>query len=67
MKDPVKDDLKRFGMFERFGAGRFFATVGEAVKAYVADFHVEWSDWEDDVRNRCAARGILRCDTARLE
>jgi high affinity sulfate transporter 1 len=56
MKDPVKDDLKRFGMFEQFGAERFFATVGEAVKAYVADFHVEWSDWEDSPRKPEAAR-----------
>ncbi len=52
MKDPVKDDLKRFGMFEQFGAGRFFATVGEAVKVYVSDSHVEWSDWEDSVRRQ---------------
>jgi MFS superfamily sulfate permease-like transporter len=34
MKDPVKDKLKRFGLFARFGGDRFFATVGEAVKAY---------------------------------
>ena len=47
MKDPVKDELKRFGMFEQIGAERFFATVGEAVKAYVAAYRVEWSDWED--------------------
>jgi high affinity sulfate transporter 1 len=33
MKDPVKDKLKRFGLFSRFGAERFFATIGEAVEA----------------------------------
>jgi len=47
MKDPVKDKLKRFGLFSRFGAERFFATVGEAVKAYLSDHRVEWADWED--------------------
>jgi MFS superfamily sulfate permease-like transporter len=34
MKDPVKDKLKRFGIFARFGEGRFFATIEEAVKRY---------------------------------
>jgi MFS superfamily sulfate permease-like transporter len=47
MKDPVKDELKRFGLFEQIGAEHFFSTVGEAVKAYVAAFGVQWSDWED--------------------
>jgi high affinity sulfate transporter 1 len=37
MKDPVKDKLKRFGLFERFGADRFFATLGEAVRAHEAE------------------------------
>ena len=32
MKDPVKDKLKRFGLFARLGENTFFATVGEAVK-----------------------------------
>ena len=35
MKDPVKDKLKRFGLFERFGAASFYPTVGAAVDAYV--------------------------------
>jgi MFS superfamily sulfate permease-like transporter len=35
MKDPVKDKLKRFGLFARFGAETFYATVGEAVRAYL--------------------------------
>jgi len=34
MKDPVKDKLKRFGLFTRFGERPFFATLGEAVHAY---------------------------------
>ena len=50
MKDPVKDKLKRFGLFERLGAGTFYATIGEAVKAYLSSHEVEWADWEDAVR-----------------
>jgi high affinity sulfate transporter 1 len=48
MKDPVKDKLKRFGLFARFGGERFFATVGEAVNAYRSAHRVEWTDWEED-------------------
>jgi high affinity sulfate transporter 1 len=47
MKDPVKDKLKRFGLFERFGEGMFFATVGEAVNVYLDHHEVDWLDWED--------------------
>jgi MFS superfamily sulfate permease-like transporter len=36
MKDPVKDKLKRFGLFARFGEKMFFATIEEAVSAYLA-------------------------------
>jgi high affinity sulfate transporter 1 len=48
MKDPVKDKMKRFGLFERLGSDAFFATLGEAVNAYVAAHRVEWKDWERD-------------------
>ena len=47
MKDPVKDKLKRFGLFGRLGEDRFFATIGEAVNRYVEQEKVEWIDWED--------------------
>ena len=47
MKDPVKDKLKRFGLFARFGDKFFFATIGEAVDAYLRTYRVEWVDWED--------------------
>ncbi len=46
MKDPVKDKLKRFGVFTRLGEDMFFATVGEAVNAYLTRHQVEWTDWE---------------------
>ena len=47
MKDPVKDKLKRFGLFSQFGEKRFFATLGEAVSSYLKTHAVEWVDWED--------------------
>jgi high affinity sulfate transporter 1 len=47
MKDPVKDKLKRFGVFTRFGEQTFFATLDEAVSAYLTSHTVEWVDWED--------------------
>ena len=47
MKDPVKDKLKRFGLFTRFGEQTFFATLGEAVSAYLEAHRIEWVDWKD--------------------
>ena len=48
MKGPVKDKLKRFGLFTRFGADFFFPTVGSAVSSYLQAHPVEWLDWEDE-------------------
>jgi MFS superfamily sulfate permease-like transporter len=39
MKDPVKEKLKRFGLLARFGAPSFFATLEEAVSAFLATAH----------------------------
>jgi high affinity sulfate transporter 1 len=47
MKGPVKDKLKRFGLFSRLGDRRFFATLGETVNRYLESQSVEWVDWED--------------------
>ena len=47
MKDPVKDKLKRFGLFARLGEEMFFPTVGSAVSSYLTTHAVEWDDWED--------------------
>jgi high affinity sulfate transporter 1 len=47
MKDPVKDKLKRFGVFARLGEDMFFATISEAVHAYLARHQVEWTDWQE--------------------
>ena len=51
MKDPVKDKLKRFGLFTRFGEQTFYSTVGEAVGAYLTTYPVDWIDWEDRAKS----------------
>jgi high affinity sulfate transporter 1 len=52
MKGPVKDKLKRFGLFARFGQQTFFATVDEAVQAYLAAHPAAAEAWRgrDDMR-----------------
>jgi high affinity sulfate transporter 1 len=47
LKDPVKDKLKRFGLFAQLGESYFFPTLGSAVSSYLKINHVEWEDWED--------------------
>jgi high affinity sulfate transporter 1 len=47
MKDPVKDKLKRFGLFARLGEETFFPTTGSAVSSYLKTHTVDWEDWED--------------------
>jgi high affinity sulfate transporter 1 len=47
MKDPVKDKLKRFGLFARLGEDVFFPTLGAAVGTYLDTHEVDWLDWED--------------------
>jgi len=42
MKDPVKDKLKRFELFDRFGAANFHPTIGAAVDAYLEQHSVDW-------------------------
>jgi len=47
LKDPVKDKLKRFGLFEQIGEDFFFPTIGAAVGRYLETYAVAWVDWED--------------------
>jgi high affinity sulfate transporter 1 len=37
LKDPVKDKMKRFGLFDEFGERRFFATNASAVADYLSN------------------------------
>ena len=50
LKDPVKDKLKRFGLFSQLGEQFFFPTVGAAVSSYLEINDVEWEDWEDQAK-----------------
>ena len=51
LKDPVKDKLKRFGLFAQLGESYFFSTIGEAVSRYLETNNVEWEDWEDQTKD----------------
>jgi MFS superfamily sulfate permease-like transporter len=42
MKDPVKDKLRRFELFDAFGNKGYYPTLGAAVDDYLEDFDVEW-------------------------
>ncbi len=55
LKGPVKDRLRRCGVFQHFGEARFHPTVGQAVSAYVRETGVVWRDWEDAPHNGVGA------------
>jgi high affinity sulfate transporter 1 len=44
LKDPVKDTLKRFGLFAQIGEQSFFPTIDAAVASYLASHQVDWED-----------------------
>jgi high affinity sulfate transporter 1 len=48
LKDPVKDKLKRFGLYAQLGESYFFPTLGSAVSRYLEVNNVEWKDWEEE-------------------
>ena len=50
LKDPVKDKLKRFGLFAQVGENYFFPTIGAAVSGYLEINNVDWEDWEDQAK-----------------
>jgi hypothetical protein len=47
MKGPVKDRLRRYGLYAQVGEDRFFPTVGTAVDGYLQATGMEWVDWEE--------------------
>jgi len=47
MKGPVKDHLKRYGLFNTLGQENFFPTLGQAVDRYLTVHQVQWKDWDD--------------------
>ena len=42
LKGPVKDRLRSYGIYDRLGDDRFFATVGSAVNGYLKASGVKW-------------------------
>lgn len=52
LKGPVKDRLRRYGLFDRISEERFYPTIGFAVSAYLAEHAVPWRDWEDEPTRR---------------
>jgi high affinity sulfate transporter 1 len=47
MKGPVKDRLRRYGLYDQIGSEHFFPTVGTAVDGYLQATGLEWVDWEE--------------------
>ena len=47
LKDPVKDKLKRFGLFARIGERFFFPTIEAAADSYLQSHAVDWTDRPD--------------------
>ncbi len=47
LKGPVKDRLRRYGLYDRLGDDRMFPTLGTAVGAYVRETGVDWVDWTE--------------------
>src|SRR5215211_5432225 len=46
MKGRVKDQLKRYALFDEIGPDSFFPTIETAVRHYVAETGLEWADQE---------------------
>ena len=47
LKGPVKDRLRRYGLYDAVGPDRFFPTIGTAVDGYVEATGTTWVDWEE--------------------
>ena len=47
LKGPVKDRLRRYGLYDAIGPDHFFPTIGTAVNAYVTATGTTWVDWEE--------------------
>ncbi len=47
LKGPVKDRLRSYGLYQRLGDDRFFATLGTAIDGYLEASGIDWVDWND--------------------
>jgi hypothetical protein len=44
LKDPVKDQLRRFGLLAQFGERCFYPPIEAAIGSYLNDHAVGWAD-----------------------
>jgi MFS superfamily sulfate permease-like transporter len=47
LKHPVRDHLRRYGVFDEIGEDGLYPTIGAAVKAYVHSTGADWVDWQE--------------------
>jgi MFS superfamily sulfate permease-like transporter len=47
LKGPVKDRLRSYGLYNRFGDKHFYSTIGTAVNGYLDVSGIDWVDWSD--------------------
>lgn len=47
LKGPVKDRLSQYDLYELIGRESFHSTMGTAVSSYLADYDVEWQNWDE--------------------
>ena len=52
LKDPVKDTLKRYGLFNRLGIENFFPTIEQAVARYMTVHGFKWPASNDPAEPR---------------
>lgn len=48
LKGPVKDRLRRYGVYDQIGEGRIYPTLGTAVDGYLRASQVTWHDPLDE-------------------
>ena len=47
LKGPVKDRLRSYDLYNRFGDKHFYSTIGTAVDGYLNVSGIDWVDWSD--------------------
>ncbi len=48
LKGPVKDLLRRYGLYDRIGDEHVFPTLGTAIRGYLRATDTVWVDWSDE-------------------
>ncbi len=55
LKGPVRDRLRRYGLYDVVGDAHFQPTLGTAIDFYLDRSGVDWVDWTDRARERGSA------------